>query len=111
MEGLNAHEAPPDVIRQLQKKYQRVPLAEIDSQPDIIDLKRVDKSNLPAGGLLLDGHLPCEILKTAFAGFLNGDNSHEPTDFPTIQDVPIFTHPAVSGQPSRITSQLCLAER
>lgn len=97
MEDLNAHEKSPEAVRQLFKRYQKISLSEIESHPDIIDLQRVDENGPLAGGLQLDGHLPSDTLKAAFEEFMSTDC--ESFSDISLQDVPIFTHPAVSGQP------------
>lgn len=99
MEGLNAHERAPEVIRQRYKKYQKLSLSEIDSHPDIIDCQRVGVDGLPEGGLLQEGTLRAATLRTAFADFMSGEGcgSSQPQDL-SLQDVPIFAHPAVPGQ-------------
>lgn len=93
MEGLDAHERPPEAIRQRYKEYQKLSLSDIDSHPDIIDLQRVPENGLPGGGIYQEGTLSGDTLKTVFADFME-DNCNENAHS---QDVPIYAHPAVSG--------------
>lgn len=100
MEGLDAHEKAPEVMRQRYKKYQKISLSDIDSHLDVIDLQRVGENGLPEGGLLQDGSICAAVLNEAFADLLpdgSGESSSRSQDF-SLQDVPIFAHLAVSGQ-------------
>ncbi|KAK2761811.1 hypothetical protein FQN54_001641 [Arachnomyces sp. PD_36] len=98
MEGLNAHEKPPEAIRQLYKKYQKLSLLEIDAHPDIIDLRRVDANGPLTGGLLAKGRVSADTLRGACEDFMSDHGcKFSSRDLP-LADVPIFEHPAVSGQ-------------
>ena len=98
MEGLDAHERPPESIRQLYKKYQKLSLPEIDAHPDIIDLQRVTGNGPLDGGLLAKGCVRADTLREAFEGFMSEHSYGLSLGDISLVDVPIFIHPSVSGQ-------------
>ncbi|KAL2001047.1 hypothetical protein VTN02DRAFT_2306 [Thermoascus thermophilus] len=97
IKSLNAHDRPPDVIRDCYKKYQRLPLAEVDGDPDIVNLQDLDPENLPES-IALAGWMSSEELRPAFDRFVvRGDSSPLQHAGDLIDSIPIFTHRCVSG--------------
>lgn len=106
IKGIDAHDRPPDIIRQCYKKYTRLPLSEVDNDPGIIDLQKVDpesesQSQFPAG-LTLSQYMSSQDLRLAFDAFIQGDHSGQSvqcdTHAPLAENVPVYTHDAISGQ-------------
>ena len=97
MVGLNAHERPPEPLRQLYKKLRSIKPPEIESNPLVFDLRQLDAKGLPPG-LCLEGELSRETLDASFDGFL-GSSSWRQQSGPE-KNVPIYTHEAVPGRQS-----------
>ncbi|KAL1960110.1 hypothetical protein VTO42DRAFT_282 [Malbranchea cinnamomea] len=95
MVGLNAHERPPEPLRQLYKKLRRATPAEIECNPQIVDLQRPQDKAL-TGFLHLERRLSRESLDAAFDQFIGSSSWRQSSSAP--QDgVPIYTHRAVPG--------------
>jgi hypothetical protein len=99
IKGLSAHDRPPDNIRNIYKKYQRIKVSEVDNDPGIIDLARLDPDDLPAS-IEISGSMSNKDLRLAFEEFVTEQNAPEAEMEPgrLIEDVPIFNHGRVSGQ-------------
>lgn len=104
IKGIDAHDRPPEIIRQCYKKYSRLPLSEVDNDPGIIDLQQVDpesQSQFPAG-LTLSQYMSSQDLRLAFDAFIQGDNSRQSAQAdahaPLAENIPVYTHDAISGQ-------------
>lgn len=99
IKGLQAHDRPPNSIRTIYKKYQRLKVSEVDNDPDVIDLARLDPDDLPASIKLLES-MPSNDLRLAFDEFVQETNSADVEEKPAglIEDIPVFTHELVSGQ-------------
>lgn len=99
--GLNAHERPPDPVREVYKRYRRTDLPEIDQNEEIIDLEKIDVDDLPRA-LTISGFLSSKELRMAFDEFVHKSegNSPGPSNHGggLIEDIPIFTHAKVSGK-------------
>lgn len=95
IDSLSPHVRPPDNIREVYKKYQRLPLAEIDSDKSILDLQSLDPDDLPPG-ISLPERRSSKDLRCAFDQFIQGDCSLG--GGPLLENVPVFTHQSVSGQ-------------
>ena len=99
IKGLDAHDRPPESIRQAFKKYRKLQLFEIDSDPRILDLQRLDADALP-DGLYLDGWLSGESLSPTLDAFVNHSGSQlaKQPHRTMYNNVPIYMHHAVPGQ-------------
>ncbi|KAL1983016.1 hypothetical protein VTN96DRAFT_563 [Rasamsonia emersonii] len=97
IKGLSAHNRPPEKVRDVFKKYQRYQASEVGSDPDIIDLQKLDPDE-PPESIALDGWMSSKDLRRAFHEFVKGENasSAEPSGG-FFEDIPIFTHRSVSG--------------
>ena len=103
IKGIDAHDRPPEVIRQCYKKYSKLPLSEVDNDPDIIDLQKVDPDLQLPSGLAISQYMSSQDLRLAFDTFINGTNSTNSTqsvkeDAPLAENIPVYTHHAISGQ-------------
>ena len=65
------HRRPPPSIKTLYKKYQRASSAVIDNDPEILDLRRLDRNCIGRENskLKIVNHIRCEIIQTACASF------------------------------------------
>jgi hypothetical protein len=99
IKGLDAHERPPESIRQAFKKYRKLEPSDIDSDPGILDLHELDADVLP-DGLCLDGWLSGESLGLTFDAFMNRPGSHSASQPQSSMrnNVPVYVHHAVPGQ-------------
>lgn len=98
IKDLNAHDRPPEKVRATYKKYQRVRLSEIDQDPDVIDLEKLDQDDLSDPFVLLDS-LSSEDLREAFDEFIGKvPLSHDHHGAGLIEDVPVLAHKRVSGK-------------
>ncbi|TQB75716.1 hypothetical protein MPDQ_002016 [Monascus purpureus] len=96
--GLNAHDRPPEVIRQQYKKYVKMPLSEVELDPGIIDPRALDLDFLPEE-IFLVGMMSSKDLRLAFDQFIKGttaDAAHSGKGR-LVEDLPIFSHKAVTG--------------
>ncbi|KAI2794456.1 hypothetical protein POX_a01055 [Penicillium oxalicum] len=96
IKGLNAHERPPEAVRQCYKKYSRSSIAEIDHDPGVLDLQRLDEESLPAG-ISVAQYMSSQDLRLAFDDFICGGHATSLEHAPLTENIPVFTHNAVSG--------------
>jgi hypothetical protein len=101
IKGLNPHDYPPEIIREIFKRYQKCEISAIESDPGIVDLEKLDLGNLP-DSITLARTMPGHDLRAAFENFtvMERLESREQPDN-NIKDVPVFTLPSVSGQQKR----------
>lgn len=99
IKGLNAHDRPPERIRNVYKKYQRIKTPEIDLDADIIDLEKLDMDSLPAP-FAISGFLDSKKLRLAFDEFMGKMDPSATLNHGggLIEDVPVFTHNKISGK-------------
>lgn len=97
IKGLSAQDLPPEGIRSSYKKYSKILLPEIDHDPDILDLQRVDPDS-PPEELAVSQYISSQDLRLAFDEFIRGGHASNKEHAPLAEDVPVFTHSAVSGQ-------------
>lgn len=97
IKGLNARDLPPHSVRSSYKKYSKITLPEIDNDPDILDLQQVDLDS-PSEGLAVSQYISSQDLRLAFDDFVRGEHAFSKEHAPLAEDVPVFTHRAVSGQ-------------
>lgn len=98
IKGLNPHDYPPEVIRQLFKRCQKYETSAIESDPGIVDLQKLDLGDLP-DSITLAGTMLGSDLRAAFEHFTMMERPEQPDS--NIKDVPVFTLPSVSGQQKR----------
>lgn len=98
MKGFDAHDRPPEAVRLCYKKYSKLPLSEIDNDPSILDLWQVDPDNLPPN-LSISQYMSSQDLRLAFDDFIHGGHASGQDNAPLAENIPVYTHNAVSGQP------------
>ncbi|OJJ45433.1 hypothetical protein ASPZODRAFT_69923 [Penicilliopsis zonata CBS 506.65] len=95
IQGLNAHDRPPEVVRQRYKQYQKIPLAKIDGDAGIIDLCGLDPDK-PADEVSITGWMSSTELRGAFDRFVKGEETlHDGGRL--VENIPVFAHKRVSG--------------
>lgn len=99
IKGFNAHDRPPEIIRQQYKKYVKMPISEVDFDSSIIDLPAIDPDDLPDGISVADW-MSSKALRVAFDQFVKGNDVSCPEEGRLVEDIPVFTHKAVSGERS-----------
>jgi hypothetical protein len=104
IKGLNAHDRPPEAVRLCFKKYSKLPLSDIDNDSGILDLQRVDPDNLPPS-LSISQYMSSQELRLAFDDFIRGGHASGQGHAPLAENMPVYTHNSVSGQP-RLASVL-----
>lgn len=90
IKGLNAHERPPEAIRQRYKSYQKATLSEIITDGTIIDLKALNPDNLP-DNIYLSHWVSSHDLRPVFQQFAGEHEDFLP------ETIPVYTHKSVSG--------------
>jgi hypothetical protein len=113
IKGLNAHDRPPEAVRLCFKKYSKLPLSEIDNEPGILDLQRVDPDDLPPS-LAVSQYMSSQELRLAFDDFIRGGHISGQDHAPLAENMPVYTHNAVSGQPrlaSVLRTNTCSSEK
>ncbi|KAJ5292945.1 uncharacterized protein N7443_008898 [Penicillium atrosanguineum] len=96
IQDLNAHDRPPEAVRLCFKKYSKLPLSEIDNDPGILDLQRVDPDNLPPS-LSISQYMSSQELRLAFDDFIRGGHASGQDHAPLAENMPVYTHNSVSG--------------
>ncbi|KAI9370469.1 hypothetical protein BJX61DRAFT_90103 [Aspergillus egyptiacus] len=91
--SFNAHEAPPDAVRQRYKQYQKASLSDIDSDQSIIDLQALDPDHLPSN-VMLSRWIATGDIQPAFDKFVN---AHVRSKEPPERSIPVYTHKSVTG--------------
>lgn len=97
IKGLNAHDRPPEAVRDAFKKYSKISLSEVDHDPGILDLQRVDPESLPET-ISVSQYMSSQDLRLAFDDFIRGGHAPSKEHAPLAENIPVFTHNAVSGQ-------------
>lgn len=101
IKGLNAHDRPPERVRDVYKKYLKIKLPEIDHDEDIVDLEKLDVDHLPSS-FAISGFLDSKDLRLAFDEFVgragNSSNEADHHGGGLIEDIPILMHKKVSGK-------------
>ncbi|KAJ5612580.1 hypothetical protein N7510_005774 [Penicillium lagena] len=96
IKGLNAHDRPPEAIRQRYKHYSKISLNEIDHDPGILDLQRVDPDQLP-DELTLSQYMSSQDVRLAFDDYVQGRHELTKEHAPLAENIPVFAHRSVSG--------------
>lgn len=87
---LNAHERPPEAIRQRYKSLQKATLSEINTDETIIDLKALNPNDLP-DNISLSHWVSSDDLRPVFEQFAGEHEDSLP------ETIPVYTHKSVSG--------------
>ena len=96
IKGLSAHDRPPDPVRLYYKKYSKFALSEVDNDPEILDLQRIDPDQLP-DGVTITQYMSSQDLRLAFDDFFCGSHASTDEDASLTEDIPVFAHKSISG--------------
>lgn len=96
IQGLSAYDRPPDPVRLCYKKYSKIALSEVDNDPGILDLQRIDPDQLPSGVTIAQS-MSSQDLRLAFDDFVRGSHAAREEDAPLAEDIPVFAHKLISG--------------
>ncbi|RAH79332.1 oxidoreductase [Aspergillus japonicus CBS 114.51] len=95
IKDLNAHERPPEAVKQRYKQYQKSTLADINSDGSILDLQALDAGRLPED-VSLSHWIPGKDLRPVFDEFL-GTSKDDAEGSLDAKDIPVFSHRSVTG--------------
>jgi hypothetical protein len=87
---LNAHERPPEAIRQRYKSLQKASLSEIDTDETILDPKALNPNDLP-DNISLSHWVSSHDFRPVFQQFAGEHEDSLP------ESIPVYTHKSVSG--------------
>ncbi|KAJ5277350.1 hypothetical protein N7524_003503 [Penicillium chrysogenum] len=96
IKGFSAHDRPPDPVRLCYKKYSKIALSEVDNDPGILDLQRIDPDELPEG-VTITQYMSSQDLRLAFDDFFRGSHASTEEDASLTEDIPVFAHKSISG--------------
>ncbi|PYH45039.1 oxidoreductase, 2OG-Fe(II) oxygenase family [Aspergillus saccharolyticus JOP 1030-1] len=95
IKDLNAHERPPEAVRQRYKQYQKSTLADINSDAGVLDLQALDANRLPEV-VSLTHWISGKDLQPVFDEFL-GTSKDGAERLLNVKDIPVFSHRSVTG--------------
>jgi hypothetical protein len=87
---LDAHQAPPQGLKEQYKRYQKLKTEDLDFDPEIKDF---GKAQLPDGVEILEP-INSTHLASIFSTFAEGDNGNQSM----IQDAPVYSHKKLPGR-------------
>lgn len=95
MQGLDPHQRPPDKIRNVYKKYQKMGLKELDQDPDVVDFSSENPASSNSKVRLVKQWKRDDLEATfrAFAGIGCASNYE---DLPQL--VPVYEHADMPGK-------------
>ncbi|CAG8947075.1 unnamed protein product [Penicillium salamii] len=96
IKGLSAYDRPPDAVRNRYKEYSKIALSDVDNDPGILDLQRLDRDQLPHG-VTVTQSLSSQDLRLAFDDFISGGHSTADEHAPLAEDIPVYAHNSISG--------------
>lgn len=97
MHHLDPHERPPDSIRNVYKKYQKMKLNNLDLNQDIIDLSN-DASASSGSKVRVVKHYTAEDLTAIFRTFAGEDGEEEHQDMALPRSIPVYEHEDMPGR-------------
>jgi alkylated DNA repair protein alkB family protein 1 len=97
MQHLDPHQRPPDSIRRIYKKYQKMKLQELDLDDDIVDLSTEPHSPLLSKVRVVE-HVEAEDLRAAFRAFAGDAIDGKPYEPDSIQTLPMYEHKDMPGR-------------
>lgn len=99
IKDLNAHDRPPEVIRQLYKKYAKLPISNIELDAKIVDTTAINPES-PPDGISVVKYMSGKNLRRAFDDFMGARDAENVSsvDEGVMHDIPVLAHKTVSGQ-------------
>ena len=95
IDSLDAHDRPPGFIKEVYKRYQKLTLEAIQSDPTILDFRRGLTNEQQCKIRKVDS-VPSSVIKTA-CSYLGPTEAH--TDAASSVDLPVYETEAVPGEP------------
>ncbi|RAK73075.1 oxidoreductase, 2OG-Fe(II) oxygenase family [Aspergillus fijiensis CBS 313.89] len=95
IKDLNAHERPPEAVKQRYKQYQKSTLTDINSDGSILDLQALDADRLPED-VSVTHWISGKDLRPVFDEFL-GTSKDGAEGSLNAKDIPVFSHRSVTG--------------
>lgn len=96
IKGFSAYDRPPDPVRLCYKKYSKIALSEVDNDPGILDLQRIDPDQLP-DGVTIPQYMSSQDLRLAFDDFICANHAATEEHAPLTENIPVFAHKSISG--------------
>jgi hypothetical protein len=98
MESLDPYQRPPEGIRNVYKRYQKMKPQDLSQDPDIVDLERDLLSESQYGNPKVEvvKVLDVDHLEDAFQKFAEGEELHLPIT--TSMPIPVFEHADMPGR-------------
>ena len=93
--NLDAHGRPPDLIKRVYKRYQKLTLEAIQTDPTILDFRRGLTKEQQCKIRKVD-NVPSSLIKAA-CSYLGPTETH--TDAASTVDLPVYETEAVPGEP------------
>lgn len=94
IDSLNAHDRPPDFIKKVFKRYQKLTLEALESDPTVLDFRRGLTNEQQCKFRKVDS-VPSSLLKTA-CSYVGPTEAH--TDAAISVDLPVYETEAVPGE-------------
>ncbi|KAJ5347304.1 hypothetical protein MYU51_004265 [Penicillium brevicompactum] len=96
IKGLSAYDRPPDPVRLCYKKYSKIAVSDVDDDPEILDLQRLDRDRLPHGVTVAQS-MSSQDLRLAFDDFIRGGHQTADEHAPLAENIPVYAHNSISG--------------
>lgn len=97
MQPLDPHRRPPDGIRYIYKRYQKMKLQHLDHDPEIIDLSR-DLSADPKTKVRIVKELDADGLTATFRSFAGSDVALNGLESMATSSIPVYEHDDMPGR-------------
>jgi alkylated DNA repair protein alkB family protein 1 len=95
MENFDPHQRPPDGIRNVYKKYQKMKLQDLKTDSNILDLS----SGVPVGlesKIRVVKYVDADQLTTSFRAFAGGD--YDGNSSPVTENIAVYEHGDMPGR-------------
>ncbi|KAH6442281.1 hypothetical protein HBI59_108860 [Parastagonospora nodorum] len=96
MQGLDPHQRPPENIRNVYKKYQKMKAKDLDIDADLVDLTQTSKDCLP-GGVCVVRELDVADLTGTFRAFTGADACTDSQPQESASKISIYEHEDMPG--------------
>jgi alkylated DNA repair protein alkB family protein 1 len=100
MEALDPYQRPPDSVRNVYKKYQRMSLQDLDADPRIVQLSQHAPAD-PASKLHVIREVDADRLTASFRSFVGGV-----AEVGTDSGVAVYEHEDMPGRPLSLICEL-----
>lgn len=95
---LDAHQRPPESIKAVYKKYQKMKLKELEQDTEIINLAHGEDSPLPANSKMrVVRSIPKEQVRAAFQALAGTVEHAQDDDLKDLSDINVYEHEDMPG--------------